>query len=206
MVTTMGVPTTEAEMRTIADRWWALAIRGALAIAFGIVSFLLPADSLYALVILFGAYALVDGAFDIAAGIRSARHHRHWGWLVFQGIIGIAAGIVTLAWPGITALALLYCIAAWAVISGFAQIAAAIRLRKHIEGEWLLGLSGVLAIALGVMMFLFPGAGALAVVFWIAAFAIGFGVLTLALAFRLRRWNRTAHPHTTHHDGLATPA
>jgi len=203
MVATTDYPSAD-DVRTLADRWWALAVRGVLAVAFGIVSFMLPADSLLALVVLFGAYALVAGVLDIVGGIRSARRDRgHWGWHIVQGLFGIAAGIVTLAWPGITALALLYVIAAWAMLLGIAEISAAIRLRKEIEGEWLLGLSGVLSLALGVLMVVFPGAGALALIFWIAAYAVVFGLLTFALALRLRRWNRAEHPHTPPHGGFA---
>jgi uncharacterized membrane protein HdeD (DUF308 family) len=103
-----------------------------------------------------------------------------------QGIVGIGAGVVTLLWPGITALALLFVIAAWALVGGALQLAAAIRLRKVISGEWLLALSGVLSIALGVLLVLFPGPGALALVIWIGAYAFVFGILLLVLGFKLR--------------------
>jgi uncharacterized membrane protein HdeD (DUF308 family) len=172
---------------TLADRWWMLAVRGVAAIVFGILTFIAPAESLFALVLLFGAYAVVDGAFNIVAGFHR-RGEPRWGWLIFQGAVSIAAGVLTFLWPGITAFALLMLIAAWALVTGVAEIAAAIRLRKAIRGEWLLALSGILSIAFGVLMFLFPGAGALAVVLWIGAYAVVFGVLLVALAFRLRSW------------------
>jgi uncharacterized membrane protein HdeD (DUF308 family) len=171
----------------LADRWWIMAVRGVAAIVFGVLTFIWPGASLFALVLLFGAYSVVDGAFNIGAGI-SMRGEPRWGWLVFGGAISIAVGVLTFLWPGITAFALLMLIAAWALVTGVAEIAAAIRLRKHVRGEWLLALSGILSIAFGVLMFLFPGTGALAVVLWIGAYAVVFGVLLLALAFRLRSW------------------
>jgi uncharacterized membrane protein HdeD (DUF308 family) len=171
-------------------RWWALALRGLAAITFGILTFLAPGASLYALVILFGVFSLVDGALNLITAVRDARGGRRWGAFLLAGIAGIGAGVVTLLWPAIGALALLMLIAAWAVVTGVAEIAAAIRLRKVIKGEWLLGLSGVLSIAFGVLMFLFPSAGALAVVLWIGAYALVLGVLNVALAVRLRSWGR----------------
>jgi uncharacterized membrane protein HdeD (DUF308 family) len=115
--------------------------------------------------------------------------------LLLQGLVGVAAGVVTLLWPGITALALLYVIAAWALITGALAVAAAIRLRKAITGEWLLALSGIASIGLGVVLILFPGAGALAVVLWIGAYAFVSGALLIALGLRLRSWGRTSSPH-----------
>jgi uncharacterized membrane protein HdeD (DUF308 family) len=176
----------------LAERWWTLVLRGVAGVIFGILTFVWPKASLFALVILFGVYAVVNGAFDLALAARRRAGEERWGSLVFEGIVSIVAGALTLFWPGITALVLLFVIGAWAIVTGIAQVIAAVRLRKHIRGEWLLALTGVLSIAFGVLLFLFPGAGALAVVIWIGAYAIVFGALLIALGVRLRSWARTS--------------
>jgi uncharacterized membrane protein HdeD (DUF308 family) len=179
----MRVPVIDLESLT--RNWWALALRGVAGILFGILTFVWPGISLAALVFLFGAYAFADGVLAIVTAVRRRGVDRWW-LLLLQGIVGVGAGVVTWLWPGITALALLAVIAAWALMGGALQIAAAIRLRKVISGEWLLALGGVLSIALGVLLLLFPGPGALALVIWIGAYAFVTGILLLALGFRLR--------------------
>ncbi len=177
----------------LATNWWALALRGVCAILFGIVAFVLPAVTLASVVLLFGAYAIVEGVFNLIAAVRGRAGQAPWWALVLEGLVSIAAGVVTFALPGLTAFVLLYVIAAWAIITGVLEIVAAIRLRARIDNEWWLGLSGVLSIAFGVLIMLFPGAGALAVILWIGAYAIIFGGMLLALAFRLRA-HRDAEP------------
>jgi uncharacterized membrane protein HdeD (DUF308 family) len=187
-----------------ASRWWTLAARGIAAILFGILTFISPGLSLFTLVILFGAWAFADGVFNLVMALRTRKGER-WGWLGLEGVTSIIVGILTFFWPGITALSLLFLIAAWSVVTGIAEVVAAIRLRKMIRGEWLLGLSGVLSIVFGFLLFAFPGAGALAVIFWIGAYSIVFGTLLVALAFRLRAWARD----TSHHvppDRAPAPA
>jgi uncharacterized membrane protein HdeD (DUF308 family) len=179
-----------ANMNQLADRWWTQVIRGGAAILFGILTFAAPAISLVALVALWGAYALVDGVFNLMTAFRGARAGQRWGWLMFEGIISVAAGVLTFAWPGITALALLVVIGVWAVLTGIAEIATAVRLRKQIKGEWVLALTGILSIGFGVLMFLFPGAGALAVLWMIGAYSVVFGGLLVGLGLRLRSWRR----------------
>src|SRR4051794_29259908 len=132
--------------------WWLIALRGVFAVLFGLAAFTLPGPSLLALVLLFGAYALVDGVASIVAAIRAGRHHGQWWAMLIEGIVGVAAGLITFVWPAITALALLYLIAAWALMTGVLEIVAAVRLRQVISNEWLLGLSGVISIAYGVLL------------------------------------------------------
>jgi uncharacterized membrane protein HdeD (DUF308 family) len=167
----------------LARRWWALALRGLLAVLFGILTFIIPGLTLFYLVLLFGAYAILEGIFNVVSAMRAPR--QHWP-LLLEGIVGIIAGTLTFVWPGITALALLYLIAFWAIFTGVLEIAAGIRLRKHIENEWLLILMGVLSVGFGLLLLVFPGAGALAIVLWIGAYAVVFGIALIALAFRLR--------------------
>ncbi len=170
-------------LHTLATNWWALALRGLVAVLFGLLTFLLPGITLVTLVLLFGAYALVDGIFNLIAFFRVASHH--WA-LLLEGVIGIIAGILTFALPAITAIVLLYLIAFWAIFTGIFEIIAGIRLRKAITNEWLLLVMGVLSVLFGVLILFAPGAGALAIVLWIGAYALVFGVFLLALAFRLR--------------------
>jgi uncharacterized membrane protein HdeD (DUF308 family) len=179
----------------LARNWWLLAIRGVLAILFGIAAFVWPGLTLAVLVILFGAYAVVDGIFAIIAGISGRNEYERWWLLIIEGILGIVAGVLTFMWPDITALVLLYFIAAWAILTGIFEIAAAIRLRKYIEGEWLLALAGIASVIFGVLLVIFPGAGALAVVWLIATYAVIFGILMIVLAFRIRSWGNTMQNH-----------
>ena len=176
----------DERVESLTLNWWALAIRGVAAVLFGGLTFLLPAITLATLVFLFGAYAVVEGVFNVIAAARGYREGQTWWALLFEGLVSIAAGVVTFALPGVTAFALLYVIAAWAVITGVFEIVAAVRLREEIRNELWLVLSGILSLAFGVLAMIFPGAGALAVVLWIGAYAVVFGAMLIALAFRLR--------------------
>lgn len=176
---------------TVARRWWILALRGLFGIIFGILCVIAPFESLLALVILFGIYAMLDGAFTLALGARRAPGGRTWPSLVFGGLASVVAGVLALVWPTISALALLMVIAAWSVASGIAAIVSAIRLRKEVKGEWLWVVNGVLSIAFGVLVFFFPGAGALALVLWIGAYAFVSGLMLVILGFRVRSWLRS---------------
>jgi uncharacterized membrane protein HdeD (DUF308 family) len=178
----------------IANRWWAVVLRGIAAIIFGILTFASPGTSLLAIAVVFGIYAIVDGVLDMAFAWRRAHEGRRWGWLVFEGLVGIGAGIAALAWPGLTAMVLLTLIAVWAIVTGVAEIAAAIRLRRHIQGEWMLASGGVLSIIFGVLLLLFPTVGALALMAMIGAYALLFGVLLVFLGVRLRAWRGTSEP------------
>jgi uncharacterized membrane protein HdeD (DUF308 family) len=172
----------------LARNWWVVALRGALAVLFGILALIWPAITIGALVLLFGAYALVDGVFALGTALFGG--HRAEGRrpaLILEGIVGIAAGIVTFVWPHVTTLALLWVIAAWALVTGVLEIVTAIRLRRELHGEWLLVLSGALSVVFGIVLLVRPGAGALALIWVIGAYAIIFGLMLLVLAFRLRR-------------------
>lgn len=178
---------------TLARNWWILALRGLCAIIFGILAFAWPAITLKVLVLLYGAYALVEGILSIIAAVSKREGSGlPWWALLLEGLLGIAAGIVTFAWPGITALFLLFLIAAWAIVAGIFEIIAAIRLRKEIEGELWLALSGIVSVIFGVLLFVRPGTGALTVVWLIGSYAVFFGILQLALAFKLKRFKERA--------------
>ncbi len=187
----------------ITRNWWLVLIRGLAAIAFGIMCFVWPAISLLALVLLWGAYAIIDGAAAMVSGAWS-----HWWSMLLVGAVSVLAGLVAFFWPGITALALLYLIAAWAVVRGVAEIVAAIRLRHEIKNEWLLILGGAVSILFGVLVARFPGAGALSVLWVIGVFAILFGIFAVALSLRLRSLRREAglrHEEPVVGAGVRTP-
>jgi uncharacterized membrane protein HdeD (DUF308 family) len=167
--------------RYLAQHWWVLLLRGVLAILFGVMAFAWPGLTVALLVLIWGAYAFIDGVFSLTAGIRAK-----YGTLILLGLLGIAAGILTFVWPAITAITLLWIIAFWAIFAGVMQIAAAIRLRKEIQGEWLLILSGICTVALGVLLAMYPGAGAVSIAWLIASFAVAWGILLCILAFKLK--------------------
>jgi uncharacterized membrane protein HdeD (DUF308 family) len=177
----------------LARNWWSLVIRGLVAIVFGIVTFAWPGITVGALVLLFGVYALLDGVISIVGAWQAARAHERWGALILEGIIGITAAAVTAIFPGITALALVYLIATWALVTGALEIVAAMRLREYITHEWLLTLSGVASLLFGILAILLPLAGAVAIALGIGVYAFVFGVLLIGLGFRLRSWTRTPH-------------
>lgn len=176
----------------LARNWGWVMLRGVAALIFGLLTLLNPGITLLILVIFFGAYALIDGAFTIISTIANRRGERRWAGFLARGIVGVAAGIVTFAMPRITGLVLLYVIATWAVITGIMEIVAAVNLRKVIQGEWMLILAGALSVAFGVLLFVAPGAGALTVALWIGAYAVILGILLFSLAIRLRSWLRSA--------------
>jgi uncharacterized membrane protein HdeD (DUF308 family) len=172
----------------LARHWWVVGLRGLAAIIFGIVAIVWPGMTLAVLVLLFGAYALVDGILDIFAAFRGGASHRIL--LLIEGIVGVLAGLAAFFWPALTALVLLYIIAFWAIITGVLEIVEAIRLRRAISNEWALIIGGVLSVLFGIVLLAAPGTGALAVVFVIGVYAIIFGIALLGLAWRLR-----AHSH-----------
>jgi uncharacterized membrane protein HdeD (DUF308 family) len=163
-----------------------LLVRGIVGVVIGIVAFAWPGVTIAALVVIFGVYALIDGVTNLMLGLtRRTAHGRAWVHAL-QGIVGIAAGVLTFVWPGVTALVLIFFIASWAIVTGAIEVAAAIKLRKEISGEWMLALSGLLSIAFGVLVFAFPFAGAVGISWVLGTYAIIGGVVLIALGVRLR--------------------
>jgi uncharacterized membrane protein HdeD (DUF308 family) len=170
----------------ITRNWWAVALRGAFAILFGLLTIAWPQLTVVVLVALFGAWALLDGISAFMAAWRSAEAKQTWWPFLVTGVLGVGAAIVTWVWPQITALTLLTVIAVWAIASGVLQVAAAIRMRKIITNEFWLALAGVGSVVFGVLVLLFPGAGAIGIAWAIGWYAILFGLLMVMLGFRLR--------------------
>src|SRR5512137_35170 len=171
--------------RTLARHWWVVLLRGLVAIAFGVLTFTQPAISLAALLLFFGAFVFADGVLHVWTAISDKEHENRW-LLLLGGLLGIGVGLLAFLTPGLTAMAVLFYIAIWAVTTGLLDIVAAVRLRKEIEGEWLLGLGGLCSVAFGIVLVARPGAGALAVLWIIAAYAVAFGVILTLLSFRLK--------------------
>ena len=174
-------------LQTLGRTWWLVLLRGLASIVFGVLAWTWPGVTLITLVLFWGAYALVDGVAALVGGWQTKDSGKPMWQVVLIGVIGIAAGIFTFVQPAFTAVALLLLIAAWAIVNGVFEIAAAIRLRKEIENEWLLILSGVLSVVFGVYMVVNPGAGAMAVLWLIGVFAIAYGVLLVILSFKLKK-------------------
>jgi uncharacterized membrane protein HdeD (DUF308 family) len=178
-------------LHALAKNWWLLLIRGLVGILFGVLAIAWPGLTLLFLAVLYGAFALTDGILAVSAAIRGRTATPRW-WLAILGLAGIAAGVLSFAWPGMTALVLLYFIAAWAVVIGVMQIMGAIALRKEIDNEWLLIAGGTLSILFGLALFVRPGAGALALALVIGAFAIAHGILFVLFALRVRAFQKAS--------------
>lgn len=179
--------TAESQLAAIFSRnWWVLLLRGLAAMAFGILAWVLPGPSVAALVLLFGVYVMVDGILGVGTAIAGRKERDHWPVLLLWGLVGIGVGILTFLAPAITALALLFYIAVWAIGTGVLEIVAAIRLRREIRGEWLLVLGGLASVVFGTFLMARPVAGALALLWLIGTYAVIFGALLVILAFRAR--------------------
>lgn len=169
-------------MEELSRTWWVYLIRGACAILFGLLAIVWPGITIYALVIVFAAYAVVNGVFALFSSGRGGSRL----WMVIYGVISILAGIMAFVWPRMTALALLFLIAGWAVVTGIVEIVAAIRLRRAMEGEWMFIVSGALSVLFGILLFIWPSSGALAVVWLIGTMAIVYGIALIGLAFKVK--------------------
>jgi len=181
-----------AVLARLAENWWLLLLRGLAAVAFGVIAFFWPGVTLVALTYLWGIYAIADGIIAIWAAVDASGGEAgpRW-WLGLSGVVGILAGIIAFAYTGMTALVLLLFIAVWAIIIGVLQLYAAVQLRKVINNEWWLVLSGLLSIAFGVVLIGWPGAGALALIWTIAWFAVFFGCMFIGLSFELKKFEQT---------------
>jgi len=166
--------------------WWVLVIRGICGIVFGVVAFVYPGLALATLVILFGAWVLIDGVFRIVGATAGRASDPDWGFHLIIGLLGVVVGFLTFRAPGITALILVIYIGAWALMIGAVEIALAIKLRRELKGEWLLVLMGLVSIIFAVLLLWNPGPGALALLWLIASYAIVLGVLAIFFGFRLR--------------------
>jgi uncharacterized membrane protein HdeD (DUF308 family) len=182
----------------LARWWWTFIVRGVLAIAFGVLAYLAPLWSIAILIGLFAAWALIDGVTNLIAAIRTRGIDRSWWLELIEGLVSIAAGIVALLLPAAAAQALVIVIGAWAIVTGAFEIWTAIRLRRVIQGEIWLALAGAASVLFGVILFLFPGVGALSLVWLIGSGAIVFGVFLILLGWRLRGINEMAKVDAAH--------
>ncbi|HYG90919.1 MAG TPA: HdeD family acid-resistance protein [Azospirillum sp.] len=193
-----GFQESAAMSALLAQNWWAIALRGAAGIVFGLIALFMPGVTIGVLVLWFAAYMLVDGIFGIVAGVRAARRNERWGGLILEGIVDLIAGAIAFLIPAATVLAFVYLSAGWAVISGALMLAAVFRLRPT-HGKWFLALGGVVSVLWGILLFLAPIPGAVVMTWWLGAYALVFGAALLVLGFRLR-----AHRHEA--TGAPAPA
>jgi uncharacterized membrane protein HdeD (DUF308 family) len=193
------IPSEEETEGGLASRWGWIVFRGVVAILFGLLAFARPGALTLGLVLLFGAYAFVGGISAIIAAARRGRAGSSWGMFFVDGVLGIAVAIAAVLWPAAAAVGFVWVIAAWAIVSGILEIGTAIRLRKMIAHEWALGIAGALTVAFGLIALFRPLAGGLAIVWWMGAYAIAFGVMMIALGLKLRSF-------MSHHHGHLPPA
>ena len=169
----------------LAKNWWAIGIRGALGILFGLIAIFLPGATMLSLVLVFAAYAFLDGVLGIVSAVRAARENERWGYLVLEGLVDIAAAAVAVLWPGITVVAFVFVIAFWAIVTGVLELMAAFRL-DFIDGRGWLVFGGIVSILYGALLIAAPMIGAVVLTWWLGAYALVFGVCLVVLAFKLR--------------------
>lgn len=174
--------------QVVLRNWWMLALRGLLAIIFGLIALFLPGLALLAFIYVFAAYTLVDGVVAVLVAIRERGSLSRWGWILFEGALSIVAGLLAFAYPGITAWVLLYIVAAWAIVTGITEIAAAFVIPEYRSREWAMALAGLLSVVFGLVLFVFPGAGLLSLLWLVGIYGIVFGILFIIRAFQLRAW------------------
>ena len=175
----------DAMSSLLAENWWAIALRGVFAIIFGLIALLMPGATLLGLVLLFAAYMLVDGILAIVASVRAAQRHERWGWLIVEGVVDLIAGAIAIIWPLITILAFVWLLGAWGIVSGALLFGASFHLHVP-HGRWLMALGGAISVIWGILLMIWPLIGAVVMTWWMAGYALFFGVALLVLAFRLR--------------------
>lgn len=190
-MTRPGDPRTNSPVGRITGNWWALALRAVAAIFIGLFALMRPGITLIALITLFGVYAMADGLFALVAAIRGIHAGERWGWMMFEGVVGVVIGVIALTNHAIGALALTWLVAGWALTTGVLEIIAGIRLRKIMTGEWLLLVAGVLSVILAFLIISRPGIGVVLLVSWVGAYALISGIVLLGVAFRVRSWERS---------------
>ena len=174
----------------LAQNWWLFTLRGVLGIIFGLIALIFPGATILSLVIFFSAYMLVDGTFGIISAVRAIRRKEdRWGLLIFEGLLNIAVGIAAFLWPGLTVVAFVWLIAAWAIVSGGLMTAAGFRLNME-HGRWWMVLGGLLSLAYGVLLIITPLIGAIVLTWWLGAYALVFGVALVIFSFKLRSWQQ----------------
>ena len=169
----------------LARNWWAIGLRGALAIVFGLIALFLPGATMLSLVIVFAIYAFVDGIFAIVSAARAAQAGGRWGLLVFEGLVNIAVAVISVLWPGLTAIAFVLIVAVWAILTGALELAAAFRLATE-DGRWWLVVCGLVSLVYGALLVVAPMIGAVVLTWWLGAYALIFGVALVVLAFKLK--------------------
>jgi uncharacterized membrane protein HdeD (DUF308 family) len=178
-------PAHEAMIAVLAKNWWAVGVRGVIGILFGLVALFLPGATMLSLVLVFAAYAFVDGVFAIVSAVRAARERERWGYLLLEGLVDIAAAAVAVLWPGITVVAFVFVVAFWAIFTGVLELMAAFRL-DFIDGRGWLIFGGIVSVLYGVLLIVAPMIGAVVLTWWLGAYALVFGVCLVVLAFKLR--------------------
>jgi uncharacterized membrane protein HdeD (DUF308 family) len=190
----------EAMCALLAQNWWAVALRGVFAVLFGLIALFVPGATILSLVLFFSAYMLVDGIFGIVAAVRAARRGERWGLLILEGVLNIAVGAIAFLMPGLTVVAFVLLLAAWSLVSGGLMLGAAFRLSRY-HGRWWLALGGIVSVVFGILLAIAPIIGAVVLTWWLAAYALMFGIALLVLAFKLR-----ARKDDTPRTGAPVPA
>lgn len=176
-------------MLNLIKNWWLLVLRGVLAILFGVIAFVVPGVAWWSLILLFGVYAMLDGIFAMMTGLIGSKFSPRWWMFLLEGMINVAAGVIALMRPDLASVVLVLVIAVWAILTGILEIVAAIRLRREITNEWMLGFGGFVSFALGVLLFFQPATGSVIITLMIGLYALVFGILLVVLGLRLRKWN-----------------